>query len=256
MKPFYTDWDEFKDAQLCSAWVATAVIGAGVLGAGATIYASGKAKDAQTSAAAQAAAIAKQQYEQTRTDLTPYRDIGGVASKELTDQLPYLTSPIELTQDWLESTPGYEFTKTQGLKAVANSAAARGLGVSGAALKGAANFATGLADTTYKTQFDVENTNRGNAYARLKGLVDVGENAGAMTGVLGEKAAYNEAQASIGAGNAVAAADNAQGGAVRKLGNDISGYAVYKGLYGNNGTPTYTPTPAEQTTAGAFSQGL
>lgn len=245
MKPFYTDWDEFKEAQLCSAWVATAVIGAGVLGAGATIYASGKASKAQTDAAAQAAAIAKQQYDTTRADLAPYRDIGKVASTELTDQLPYLTSPIELTQDWLESTPGYQFTKTQGLKAVSNSAAARGLGVSGAALKGAANFATGLADTTYKTQFDVANTNQTNAYNRLKSLVDTGENAGAQTGVVGANAANTIANVSVGAGNAQAAAANAQGAAVSKLGNDVGGYAAYKGLYGNN-NPVISSTPSSK----------
>jgi len=85
-----------------------------------------------------------------------------------------------MTQENLEKTPGYDFTKTQGLKAVQNSAAARGLGVSGAALKGAATFATGLANQTYKDQFTLENTNRQNAYDRLMGLVSTGEGAAAQ----------------------------------------------------------------------------
>jgi hypothetical protein len=42
---------EFQDPCLCNAWVATAVIGAGILGAGATIYGANKAADAQTNAA-------------------------------------------------------------------------------------------------------------------------------------------------------------------------------------------------------------
>jgi hypothetical protein len=98
--------------------------------------------------------------------------------------LDELTAPINMTQAQLEQTPGWQFTNYQGQKAVQNAASARGLGVSGAALKGAANFATGLADQTYKTQFDIANTNQTNAYNRLKSLVDVGENASAQTGTL------------------------------------------------------------------------
>ena len=115
-----------------------------------------------------------------------------------------------------------------------NSAAARGLGTSGAALKGAATFATGLADSTYQNQFANANTNQTNAFNRLKGLVDTGENAAAQTGVLGEKAAYNSGVATIGAGNAEAAADNKIGSSISGLANNISGYAMAKGLYGKS----------------------
>ena len=64
--------------------------------------------------------------------------------------------PGGMSQAELEQTPGYQFTRDQGLQAVQNSAAARGLGVSGAALKGAATYATGLADQTYKDQFAIK----------------------------------------------------------------------------------------------------
>ena len=57
------------------------------------------------------------------------------------------------TQAGLEQTPGYQFTLSQGLKSTQNAAAARGLGVSGAALKGADTFATGLANQTYNQQY-------------------------------------------------------------------------------------------------------
>jgi len=52
----------------------------------------------------------------------------------------------------LQNLPGYQFTLNQGLESTQNAAAARGLGVSGAALKGAASYATGLADNTYNSQ--------------------------------------------------------------------------------------------------------
>lgn len=55
-------------------------------------------------------------------------------------------------QKALENTPGYQFTLNQGLKATQNSYAAQGLGSAGAAIKGSAQFATGLADQTYQQQ--------------------------------------------------------------------------------------------------------
>lgn len=53
----------------------------------------------------------------------------------------------------LEQTPGYQFTLNQGLKAVQNSEAAKGRGISGNAITGAEKYATGLADKTFKDQY-------------------------------------------------------------------------------------------------------
>lgn len=239
---FSLDIEDYEDRHLCSAWVATAVIGSAVIGAGAQIYASGEAGDAQRDAANRGIDAQQQMYQQTRSDLTPYRKAGEENLKELNARMPELTAPIELTQEWLESTPGYQFTKTQGLKAVQNSAAARGLGVSGAALKGAASFATGLADNTYKTQFDVARANKTDAYSRLKGLVDTGQSAAAQTGNVGAGAANAISNLSVGAGNASAAQYNATGGAIANAANNIGGYVAYKGLYGGGGSGWSEPT--------------
>lgn len=247
------DFSDYQQAY-CNAWVATAIVGSAVIGAATTAYTSSKAADAQVAATDKASQtqlalgkqsndLLQQQYEQTRSDLEPYRTAGSQNLTELQSRLPFLTSPIEMTQENLEKTPGYQFTKEQGLKAVQNSAAARGLGVSGAALKGAATFTTGLADQTYKDQFALENTNRQNAYDRLMGLVTVGGNAAAQTATIGNKAATTQAGVNtatgqgvasntIGAGNAQAAAYNATGQAFGTAANNIGGYAAYKGLYG------------------------
>lgn len=231
----------FEDKIYCNSFVAVAIGGSALIGAGATIYGASKAADAQTAAANQANATVQQQYAQTRTDLQPFRDIGTSSATELQSRLPFLTSPITMDQATLEKTPGYQFNKTQGLKAVQNSAAARGLGVSGAALKGAATFATGLADNTYQNQFNNENINRTNAYDRLKSLIDTGENAAAQTGVLGSKAATTISGNTVGAGNANAAASNATGGAFSTAANNIGGYAAYKGLYGGGSSTASNP---------------
>lgn len=223
------------------AWVATAIVGSAVVGAGASIYGANQAANAQKSGFNQAAQIAQQQYGQTRSDLQPYRDIGQTASTNLTNRLTELTSPIVMDQATLEQTPGYQFNRTQGLKAVQNSAAARGLGVSGAALKGAATFATGLADSTYQNQFNNANTNQMNAYNRLKALVDTGENASAQTGNSGTAAANTAASAAGASGNAGAAAANATGNAISGATNNaLGGYLAYRGLYSNNNSaPSY-----------------
>lgn len=225
--------------KFCNVWAVAAVVGGaavvnGIVGA----YTASQGVDAQTAAQNKAIAVQQQQYQQTRSDLSGYRDMGGSAGKELQDRLPFLTSPIVMDQATLEKTPGYQFAKTQGLKAVQNSAAARGLGVSGAALKGAATFATGLADNTYQNQFNNENVNRTNAYNRLKGLVDTGENAAAQTGTFGANAANNISSSATGIGNAEAAGVNKIGNSVTAGVNNLSGYAMYKGLYGGSGDPS------------------
>lgn len=216
------------------SFVATAVIGAGVLGAGATIYGANKAASTQQAAAQQAAAIQQQQYQQSRADLAPYRAIGEDATSRLTSKLSDLTSPISIDPNVLEGSDYYKFASTQGQKAVQNAAAARGLGKAGAALKGAASFAKGLATDTYKTAFDMENINRSNAYNRLKALIDTGAGAAAGTGELGQKAAYNTGTALVGGANAEAAAYNRIGSSISNLASNIGGYAQYQGLYGNN----------------------
>ena len=57
---------EFIDPCLCNAWVATAVIGSAVIGAGASIYGANKAADIQSANADRVASIQQDQYEQTR----------------------------------------------------------------------------------------------------------------------------------------------------------------------------------------------
>lgn len=142
-------------------------------------------------------------------------------------------------QAQLAALPGYQFALAQGLQANQNAMAAKGLGVSGAAMKGAATFATGLADQTYGQQFnrlmqgaaftagtagDYRNLAQGSlsenaayqgnltaSYNRLLGVAGLGENAGAQTGNSG--ATLGNAQAgAITAGGAAGAAGSIAGG--------------------------------------------
>jgi hypothetical protein len=205
--------------------VATAIVGSAVVGAGASVAGS----MAQSKATKSASNTQQQMYQQTRADLLPYNVAGQYATGELKNRLAELTAPIVMDQEALEKTPGYQFNLTQGLKSTQNSAAARGLGSSGAALKGAASYATGLADSTYQNQFNNANTNKTNAYNRLLQLAQLGENAASSTGAYATQTGQSIGNNTIQGGNAQAAGYT---GAANALGNGVSNYMQYNALKG------------------------
>lgn len=219
-----------------AGWTAAAIAGAGAASAGSQMIGGGKA----SSAAKDAAKLQQQQYETTRGDLQPYNlagqsVLGPLATVATSGPFgggpDYVTqaaglAPGAMTEAELTQTPGYQFTLAQGLKATQANAAARGLGVSGSALKGAASFVTGLADKTYQDQFDLATKRMQNALAlntaqqgnltnqfnRLSALATLGQNAAAKTGEIGQNltgagatatAGQEQAQGTIGAANAL-----------------------------------------------------
>jgi hypothetical protein len=215
-------------------WVAAGAVAA----AGISAYASSQASDAQTKQGQAAIAAQQQQQAITRGDLLPFTTAGQGAVNQLaarTGPGGDLIAPITMDQATLEQTPGYQFNLTQGLKATQNSAAARGLGVSGAAMKGAAAYATGLADNTYQNQFANAVTNQTNTYNRLSDLATTGENAAAQTGALGQQSASNISGSLTGIGNAQAAASLATGKAVGNAFSTAGQQQYYNGLYGPTG---------------------
>lgn len=147
----------------------------------------------------------QQQYAQNRADLAPYRGFGETAGNQLIGRLPELTQGFNPTQAELEKTPGYQFNLSQGLKSTQNSAAARGLGISGAAMKGAANYATGLADNTLKTQADIFYNNQNNAYNKLSGVTGLGANAAGATVTAGQSNTNQQSNLLTGLGSVGAA---------------------------------------------------
>lgn len=123
----------------------------------------------------------------------------------------------------LEATPGYQFTRDQGMKAVTSNIFAKGLGgASGAYGKGLARFVTGLADQTY-----------GENVQRMANAVGVGQSAANQTGAYGQGAAQGAAGSLIGGANAqaggIAGAANAGAagtiGAANALGGGINNAA-------------------------------
>lgn len=200
--------------------VAVAIIGAGVLTAGASVAGSMAAAGAQKSAANQANATQRYFYDQNKQILNPFITGGQQDYATLNSLLNPSTA-----QNTLQRLPGYQFTLQQGLKSVQNSAAARGLGVSGAALKGAAQYATGLSNSTYGTYVN-----------NLLGASTIGENAGAALAGVGSNTGNQISSNQIGAGNAQAAAYNSIGGAVGNAANStVQGILLSQLLANSNG---------------------
>lgn len=218
---------------------AAASIGGAVISSGAQKSAANEATDTQLG-----------MFDKTQQNLAPFISTGGAAYKDLSNlegigTANPLTSPLlrapTMTESQLESTPGYQFNLTQGLKSVQNSAAARGLGSSGAALKGADAYATGLADSTYQNQYSNAVTNQTNQYNRLQGVGSIGENAAAGLGNNAQATGANIGSNIIGAANATGAAVT---GAATSIGNAaLSGYGInsLQNMYGNQ---SYDPTAA------------
>lgn len=215
--------------------IAVAAIGGGILSAGASIYGANTAANAQEQAAQTASNTQLGMFNKLQTNAAPYIATGNAANNTLTSQLPSLTAPINMNEATLQQTPGYQFNLTQGLKATQNSAAARGLGISGAALKGASTYATGLADSTYQNQFNNAQTNRTTAYNMLSGQQALGENAAVGVGNTGVNVGGQIGQNQIGAGNAAAAGALATGSAVGGAANTATqGYLLNNLLSGNS----------------------
>lgn len=104
-----------------------------------------------------------------------------------------------------QATPGYQFALDQGIDAIDSSAAARGNVFSGATMKAAQEFGTGLANQEYGTYLN-----------RLTGQAGQGQAAAGNIATAG-------ANYTSGAGNALANMGNAQAAGYIGVGNAITG---------------------------------
>ncbi|MDI3301595.1 MAG: hypothetical protein QJR04_09605 [Burkholderia multivorans] len=278
--------------------VAAAIGGAAVAGLAGSAISAGAASDAaqtQADAANNSAALQNAQWQQTQKNLKPYMDLGTSAINPLLSAMGYNVTknddgtytfgstdpnnPLQQKFSYADfqaptaaeaaATPGYQFTLDQGLKAVQNSAAARGLGTSGAALKGASTYATGLADSTYNDVFNralnTYTTNLGKAQStfqtnynsaannvnRLTGLVGSGQNAAATNGSLGATAVGNIGNTLTSAANASAAGTVGSANALANGLSSLGSAGMTYGLLTNNAlasatavNPTYGTTAA------------
>lgn len=171
-------------------------------------------------------------YNTDTTNLTPYMNTGAAYSNALTSQLPSLEQGFDPTMAQLQNTPGYQFELQQGQEAAQNGFAARGLGVSGAAMKGAANYAQGLAANDYSNLANIYNTNRSTTANILTSGAGLGLQSASTLGSLGNSILGYEGNALTGMGNAEAQGDMAPYQGFAAAGSSISGMGGSSGSSG------------------------
>lgn len=200
--------------------IATAIIGSAVLGAGASIASGNKAAKAQQRAAQQSADIQRQQYEQTRADLAPYRDMGESAMKPYAGALGLMgPEGYQRALDGYTQSPFLARMVQDTTNAVDASRAARGGLFSGAT-------AQEIGDRTGQLYLGDFN----NYLSRLGGLVDTGAGAATQTGQFGANAATGQANAYQAAGNARAQGYINMGNSINNaLSQGAQMYGAYKG---------------------------
>ena len=164
------------------------------------------AANAEKQAANQILGYANGIYSQTQQNEQPYLQAGQAGANLLTQDLPQLSQGFDPTLSQLQQTPGYQFALQQGLESTQNGFSAQGLGVSGAAIKGAQNYAEGLADQTYQQQANIYNQNRTTTADILQGTAGLGQSAASTIGQVGSNTLGAVSNALTGIGNANAAA--------------------------------------------------
>lgn len=263
--------------------IATAIVGSAVIGGIASDRAAGKAANAQMAAADTATAEQRRQYDLSRQDLAPYRQVGtqalnqlgslygftpyseprptqptgynfGNAGRTASDVLgpiaarvagrtitggpfggfgdavynpnaPAQTSSAQpgmaqgngMAGFW--ASPDYNFRRTEGLRGIEQSAAARGGALSGNALRATTNFSSDLASQEF-----------GNYYNRLANLAGIGQTATNAGVIAGQNYANAAGQNAMAAGAARASgimgSANSWGNA---LNTGLNTYMMYRG---------------------------
>ena len=178
--------------------------------------------------------------------LSPYLSLGQSAESTLGGTGPgglsTLTQPFNPTMDQLAQTPGYQFTLQQGLQNVANQYSGQGLGngvttgatattPSGPGVKGALNYAQGLAASTYQQQFSNYLNQNAQIFNMEMSPAQLGESSAAAWGGVAEGIAPSIASAQQAGGAATAQGIQSVTGA---LGSGLSNFALLNSLGGGS----------------------
>jgi len=248
-------------------FVASAIGGAALIGAGASIYGSSQAANAQENAAAQSAAVQREMadksiaaqremYDIGRADLAPYRESGTAAQNQLLSFLGIggdTTAPGygKYTKDFgmedFTADPGSAFRLKTGLESLERSGAARGMGLSGAALKGITRYGQDYASNEYQNAFNRYQTNRANQISPLMDFTRLGQASAAGSAAQAQGLGTNLGNTYTGLGQGIAQAEVAGGNAqasgylntanaiTNALNQGASSYLGYKYLNGLGG---------------------
>ena len=267
------------------AEVAAAAVGAAGSIGGSLISGNASAQASKAQAANQQEAMMLQQFNlmQQQQAFAPFTKAGTAAVNTLggtgptgvssmasqfapgSDFMNQVTAQWQPTMQQLQQTPGYQFTLDQGLQTVANAYSGQGLGAgtqqslvpgqagstapSGVGMKGALNYAQGLAANTYQQQFSnymAQNAQRfnlassgaANAFNMQMGTAQLGEQAQAAIGGISQNATNQMSglQSGIGASQAagIMGQGNALAGGLASASQAPMNYAMLNALNGGS----------------------
>lgn len=175
-------------------WVAAAIAGSAVVGA----VSSNRAAKLQARSAAESTAAQERMFNRQVELQEPFRQAGVNALPELIAASRY--EPFTMAK--FQADPGYGFRLKEGLRALENSALARGMGQSGATLRGTTRFGQELASDEFTNAFNRYQAERAARLNPLQSLTGMGQSVAStiagQAGQLGQNIGANI----IGAGNA------------------------------------------------------
>jgi hypothetical protein len=192
-----------------AAWMLPAAIaGSSILGA----FASKSAADTQAGATDRSTAAQERMFGKQVELQEPFRQVGVNALPELVAASRY--DPFTLEK--FQADPGYAFRLKEGTRALENSMLARGMGRSGATLRGLTRYGQELGSDEFTNAFNRYQTERAARLNPLQSLVGAGQttaqNIAGAAGRLGENIGANMIQGGVARASGYMGAANALSG--------------------------------------------
>lgn len=218
------------------SWGIVASIGGALI----TSNAMGDAADEQSQSASDATGLQKYIFDTTNEQQAPFRQGGTEAVNELRRLLGlggdatsagYGSMNRDFGMADFQADPGYGFRVSEGMKALENSAAARGGLLSGNFLRGATKYGQDMGSQEYGNAFNRFQTSRTNRLNPLLSIADKGQLANQQSAQAGQNYANQAGNNMMGAGNARASSYLGQANALTGAINQ--GVSIY-----NRNNPT------------------
>ena len=210
---------------------AAAIVGGTALVSG--YMGSKAAKDAagmQVAGMDRATAAQQAQYEQTREDYAPYRELGYTALKDIEALKPLLTAQFGSEQFEQYLDPSMDFRRRLGEQTTARALNVGGGFLSGNTLRGLTDYGQNLASTEYANAFNRFQTDRGNIYNTLGNIAGMGMGATNQGAQYGQAAAQNIGTLAVGSAQAQASGTIGQAQAWQNSLGQVSDLATLYGL--------------------------
>lgn len=205
-----------------------AIFAAAAIGIGSSLYGGSQAKKAAKKAKKERIAMLQRigvEYDQAYKDqtqmLSPWHEAGKTALRDLEEGIKtgaFEPDQFKFDYESFEKDPGYQFRLKEGMRAMEQSAAARGNLLSGAQQRAIQGYSQDMASQEYGNAYNRALTeyglkvDRGNRqYGRLANMAGAGQNAAnSLANYRGQKA-------------------SAMAGVYGDMGNTLSGYELAKG---------------------------